>query len=82
MILIVVIRWLSDRFGTCITNYYIFLTGLLSYENYTGCHWVSLRGKPATSNTKSIKISIPRHNQFTVFALQAIMQRLALGELP
>jgi hypothetical protein len=38
MILIVVIRWLSDRFGTCVTNYYIFLTGLLSYENYTGCH--------------------------------------------
>ncbi|MEI6331547.1 MAG: hypothetical protein WCP16_20075 [Pseudanabaena sp. ELA645] len=37
MILIVVIRWLSDRFGTCVTNYYIFLTGLLSYENYTGC---------------------------------------------
>jgi hypothetical protein len=45
-------------------------------------YWVSLRGKPATSNTKSVKISIPRQNQFTVQALQAIMQRLAKGELP
>ncbi len=45
-------------------------------------YWVSLRGKPATSNTKNIKIQIPRQNQFTVLALQAMMQRLAQGELP
>lgn len=45
-------------------------------------YWVSLRGKPATTNTKNIKISIPRQNQFTVQALQAIMQRLSQGQLP
>jgi hypothetical protein len=45
-------------------------------------YWVSLRGKPATSNTKNITIQIPRQNQFTVLALQAMMQRLAQGELP
>jgi hypothetical protein len=45
-------------------------------------YWLLLRGKPATSNTKNIKIQIPRQNQFTVLALQAMMQRLAQGELP
>jgi hypothetical protein len=45
-------------------------------------YWVSLRGMPDTKNTTNVTIEIPRSNQFTPDALQAIIQRISFGDLP
>ncbi len=45
-------------------------------------YWVSLRGLPETPNTTTVTISLPRTNQFTVAALQSIMQRIGQGVEP
>ncbi len=45
-------------------------------------YWVSLRGIPETPNTKTVTINLPRTNQFTVAALQSIMQCLSQGVQP
>ncbi|GCL40132.1 hypothetical protein SR1949_52660 [Sphaerospermopsis reniformis] len=45
-------------------------------------YWVSLRGMPDTTNTTNVTIKIPRSNQFTLDALQTIIQRISLGDLP
>lgn len=37
-------------------------------------YWLSLRGFAAVPNTASVRISIPRQNQFTPAALQRIME--------
>jgi hypothetical protein len=37
-------------------------------------YWLSLRGWPASTNTSSIRIQIPRVNQFTPAALTRIME--------
>jgi hypothetical protein len=42
-----------------------------------GCaYWLSLRGEPASSNTFSIRVRIPRVNQFTPAALERIMDAI------
>lgn len=43
-------------------------------------YWLSLRGKPANFNQKTITIEIPRQNIFSSEALKSIMERIALGE--
>ncbi|MBY0527447.1 MAG: DUF4365 domain-containing protein [Gemmataceae bacterium] len=44
-------------------------------------YWFSLRDWPATMNRKSIRLSVPRTNVFTVPALRAIVKRIrARGE--
>ncbi|MBW4511066.1 MAG: DUF4365 domain-containing protein [Scytonematopsis contorta HA4267-MV1] len=45
-------------------------------------YWISLRGMPETENATNVTIEIPRSNQFTVEALQAIIQRISFGDLP
>lgn len=45
-------------------------------------YWVSLRGMLETQNTTTVTISILRSNQFTVAALQSIMQRIGQGVEP
>ena len=48
-----------------------------------GCgYWISLRGKPKTQNTNAVTVAIPRTNQFTVAALQSIMERISQGVQP
>ena len=37
-------------------------------------YWLSLRGQPATANTSSVRIQIPRVNQFTPAVLERIME--------
>jgi hypothetical protein len=43
----------------------------LELRNYA--YWMSLRGYPASPNTSSVRIRIPRANQFTPAALERIM---------
>ncbi|MBN9122402.1 MAG: DUF4365 domain-containing protein [Planctomycetes bacterium] len=43
-------------------------------------YWQSLRRAPATSNRSSVRISIPRQNQFTPAALMRIMEALVHEE--
>jgi hypothetical protein len=45
-------------------------------------YWRSLRGSPATTNRKSVRVAIPRTNLFTVQALLAIMNRIKAGTPP
>ena len=45
-------------------------------------YWMSLRGFPATTNTTSETVHLPRLNQFNVAALQQIMARIGNGQLP
>ncbi|MEG4329508.1 DUF4365 domain-containing protein [Microcoleus sp. AT3-A2] len=45
-------------------------------------YWISLRGKRETPNTNSVNVTIPRTNQFTVAALQSIMERISQGVQP
>ena len=45
-------------------------------------YWISLRGKPKTQNTNAVTVAIPRTNQFTVAALQSIMERISQGVQP
>jgi Domain of unknown function (DUF4365) len=43
-------------------------------------YWLSLRGRPPSTNRKSIRISLPRANVFSVEALRTIMNRIKAGE--
>lgn len=45
-------------------------------------YWVSLRGRPETTNTGSVTLQIPRIQPFTPVELQAIMQRIGGGGMP
>lgn len=48
-----------------------------------GCgYWISLRGMAETPNTNSVNVPIPKTNQFTVAALQLIMERISQGVQP
>lgn len=48
-----------------------------------GCgYWISLRGKPKTPNKNSVNVPIPKTHQFTVAALQSIMERISQGVQP
>lgn len=43
-------------------------------------YWLSLRGRAETTNTATIRVSIPRTNRFSIEALQGIMERVRNGE--
>ena len=43
-------------------------------------YWLSLRGRPPTTNRKSIRLSLPRANVFSAEALRALMSRIKAGE--
>jgi hypothetical protein len=43
-------------------------------------YWVSLRGRPPTSNTDSVRITIPRVNVFSPAGLAALMVKVRVGE--
>ena len=45
-------------------------------------YWISLRGRPETPNTNSVNVTIPKTNQFTVAALQSIMEGISQGVQP
>lgn len=45
-------------------------------------YWMSLRGMPETENTSTVTIYLPRSNQFTVSALQSMMQLISQGDQP
>ncbi len=45
-------------------------------------YWLSVKGKEPTTNTSTIRVSIPRVNRFSVEALQGIMERVRNGEDP
>lgn len=44
--------------------------------------WVSLRGEPATTNTTTVRVQIPRVQCFDVAGLTALMDRLGQGGTP
>jgi len=44
--------------------------------------WTSLRGEPATANTATVRLHIPRAQVFDVEGLKAIMARLGQGGTP
>lgn len=46
------------------------------------CYWYSLRGKPATKNTSSIRIRIPIRQEFSQTQLIEIMTSIEQGTLP
>ena len=46
------------------------------------CWWVSLRGRPQTSNTGTVTVILPRANLFTPEALTALMARISGGGAP
>lgn len=43
-------------------------------------YWVSLRGRPDTTNTETVTVSIPRQNIFNAKTLLGIMERIEKGE--
>ena len=45
-------------------------------------YWLSLRGMPETQNKSTVTVSIPRNNQFSVAALESIMQDIGQGIQP
>lgn len=45
-------------------------------------YWVSLRGKPDTTNTATVAVKLPRTQQFTVEQLAAMMARIGNGDQP
>ena len=45
-------------------------------------YWISLRGMADTQNTSAVTVTIPRTNQFTVAALQSIMEGISQGVQP
>ena len=45
-------------------------------------YWISLRGQSATQNTTAVTIELPRSNQFTVEALQGIVELISQGGFP
>jgi hypothetical protein len=45
-----------------------------------GClYWRSLRGTPATTNDKTVRVTIPRTNVFSAQAIQAMMNQIKQG---
>lgn len=59
---------------------------LLVYEEcstlrYCG-YWISLRGMPASTNTETQRIRIPKKQMFTETSLTSIMKRIKGGGLP
>ena len=45
-------------------------------------YWVNLRGLPASANTTTVTVQIPRHQLFTPDELRQIMQRIGAGGSP
>lgn len=45
-------------------------------------YWASLSGEPATTNTDTVTVRLPRIQQFTPDALQQLMQRVNDGGTP
>lgn len=45
-------------------------------------YWLSLRGFPAVKNAKTVRVRIPRQNQFTPAALERIMEAITNEEDP
>ncbi|MEB3219682.1 MAG: DUF4365 domain-containing protein [Nostocales cyanobacterium 94392] len=45
-------------------------------------YWLSLRGMPETQNKSTVTVSISRNNQFSVAALESIMQDIGQGIQP
>jgi len=45
-------------------------------------YWISLRGEPATGNTATVTVHLPRTSQFTVAELQSIIQRIGNEQFP
>lgn len=45
-------------------------------------YWLSLRGKPATSSRRTVRVKVPLENIFSVEALRGIIQRLQEGNDP
>lgn len=43
-------------------------------------YWLSLRGRRRTSNRRSIRVSLPRSNVFSVEALRGLLIRIKRGE--
>lgn len=44
--------------------------------------WVSLRGRPASSNDHTVRVGIPRDQRFDVAGLRTLMNRIAEGDMP
>lgn len=45
-------------------------------------YWTSLRGEPATKNTATVTVSLPKNQKFSPQALGTIMMRIGQGQLP
>ncbi|MBF0439330.1 MAG: DUF4365 domain-containing protein [Magnetococcales bacterium] len=45
-------------------------------------YWISLRDHPATDNTCSVTLKIPREQIFSVNALKTLMTRIGNGDIP
>lgn len=45
-------------------------------------YWLTLRGRPPTSNTSTVTVQVPKANVFDSAQLADIMHRIELGELP
>jgi hypothetical protein len=43
-------------------------------------YWLSLRGRPATANRRSIRLAIPRVKLFSIEALQRLLDRIKKGQ--
>ncbi|MBX3249999.1 MAG: DUF4365 domain-containing protein [Myxococcales bacterium] len=44
--------------------------------------WLSLRGRPASSNQSTVRVTIPYDQRFDVEGLRLMMARVAEGGLP
>jgi hypothetical protein len=45
-------------------------------------YWLSLKGRPPSTNRKSVRVSIPRANLFSADAVRGILSRIKAGENP
>jgi hypothetical protein len=45
-------------------------------------YWLSIKGKEPTTNSSTIRVTIPRANRISAEALQGIMERVRNGEGP
>ncbi len=45
-------------------------------------YWVSLRGMPATTNARTVSVSLPSNQRFSPAALRRIMMKISKGKLP
>ena len=45
-------------------------------------YWASIRGKPPTQNTNTVRVSIPQVNRLTPNELRRLMQIVASGGAP